>query len=661
MKRRVLTAASLAAMLLIMTCALCGCSDWIGCKMTVGGISPPVLSHQTGVYDSGFTLTASSSGNTTIRYTLDGSEPTADSTIFPADGLTVSDRSGEPNLLSGISASKFTTESNHIPPKVSKATVVRAAAFNSSGECSETVTATFFVGLDYSDIKIVSLVLDSSSLFDYETGIYILGKAYDDWVKNDPENAAKAESWQLEGNFSQKGRDWEREVLLQVIDENGSLGIEQSMGLRIMGAASRRYYQKSFRLTAREEYGAKRLEYPLISGLVTDSEGEPLEKYKSFLLRNGGNDNGYTFLRDAYIQSLVSDRDITTQGSEPCIVFINGEYWGLYTITEDYSDNYIQYNYGVDKENVVMVKTWELEEGNEEDMELFETINSAIYSKNFTVESSYKWLWTKLDMQSFIDYMAIQLYINNDDGVFEGNNWRVWRAREVDEENEYADGKWRFMLYDTDMSMGLYGDGSDFSENTLTRVLSCDWGWGLLLEKLLEVDDFREQFVNTFMDLRNTAFHYSNATEKLIRMKLAYEPYAVEQYRRNGPEWVLQWTDVDERFNSEINVIRKFVNGRYGYSLKMLAETLELGEYYELTLSANDAEGGEVVLNTVKPDLTDGEWKGTYFSDYSVTLTAEPTQDFEFTGWSGDIESSDPTITLQLEDNTSVIANFERK
>lgn len=245
--------------------------------------------------------------------------------------------------------------------------------------------------------------------------------------------------------------------------------------------------------------------------------------------------------------------------------------------------------------------------------------------------------------------------------MFDGNNWRVWRAREVDEDNEYADGRWRFMLYDTDMSMGLYDDGSDFSDNTLERVFSYDWGWALLLEKLMEVEDFREQFVNTFMDLRNTAFHYSNATEKLTRMKLAYEPYAVEQYRRNGPEWVLQWTDVDERFNSEINVIRKFVNGRYGYSLKMLAETLELGEYYELTLSANDADGGEVVLNTVKPDLTDSEWKGTYFSDYSVTLTAEPAQGFEFTGWSSDIESSDPTITLQLEDNTSVIANFERK
>ncbi len=655
MKRRLFVLISAVIMLF----SLCACAAG-GTETAVSAdIAPPVFSHATGTYDEGFTLTLTSRWGTTVRYTLDGSEPTVDSPAFPREGLVISNRSNEPNVLSGISADMFTKESDHTPPRVPKATVIRAAAFTANGRHSATATATYLVGLNYKNIKVVSLVLDGDSLFDYETGIYVFGKAYDEWIQNDPD-AKNAESWELEGNFSQKGREWERDVLVQVFDKNGNLGIEQDMGIRVMGAASRRYYQKSFRLTAREDYGTRHFEYPLIDGLVTDTTGEPLEKYKSFVLRNGGNDNGYAFLRDPFIQGLVTDRDFATQDSEPCIVLINGEYWGLYAITEDYSDNYIQYNYDVDNENVVMVKNWEIEEGTEADAELFEEINSAIYSLDFSVSQNYDWLWTKLDMESFIDYMATTIYINNEDGIIEGNNWRVWRARETASDNEYADGRWRFMLYDTDMSMGLYSDGGDSGENTLKRALDTDWGWGLLFSKLMQVEDFRCRFVNTVMDLRNTSFEFNDATELLTLLKLKYAPYVTEQFKRNGPAWVLQWEDINSRFDSEVNVIRRYINGRHKFIPTMLAETLGLGETYTLRLSVSNAAGGTVQVNTVTPDLSGGAWEGAYFSDVPVTLTAQPAEGYVFTGWSG-IDSTQKTVSLELTGSTAVTANFEQR
>ena len=97
----------------------------------------------------------------------------------------------------------------------------------------------------------------------------------------------------------------------------------QQMGVRIMGGASRNQAQKSLKLIAREEYGEKNVRYELIPGNL-DEEGNLIDKYKSFVLRVGGNDADYARLRDPYLQALVRDADFMTQQTTPCFVFING-------------------------------------------------------------------------------------------------------------------------------------------------------------------------------------------------------------------------------------------------------------------------------------------------------------------------------------------------
>ena len=654
--------------------ALCLCT---GCKKSNAidtievfdsEIVPPKFSHETGSYDENFILTVVADTGTTVRYTLDGSMPTSDSPVFPTEGMVIADRSDEPNVLAAVSTNKISLETDHVPPTVSKGTVIRAAAFSPDGEIMSAVTTeTYLVGLDYKDIKIVSLVLDSDSLFDYENGIYVMGKYYDDWMASDPE-AKNAGSWEIKGNFSQKGREWEREVLFQLIENDGSFGIEQNMGIRIMGTATRTYYQKSFRLYAREEYGAKRLEYPLITGLTTDNGEQPLQKFKTFILRNGGNDNYFTLLRDPYVQALLPDRDFATQGAEPCIVFINGEYWGIYSITEDYSDNYIEDNYGVDSKNTIIVKNMvndepKVDEGEPTDIELYKELEGSIYWRDFTQAEHYDWLCENVDMQNLIDYMAVLLYIDNSDGAFNGNNWRVWRGRETDPENEYADGRWRFMLYDNDFALAFRPDEGGAEKNTLEQIRNIDWGWGLLFNKLMENEQFRAQFINTFMDLRNTCFRPEDALETLEEMKNVYSPYIAEQYRRNGPGWVTQMTD-DEmkwRFEDELNHIRQFINGRYDYSVTMIRDGYGLGEAYNISLSTSNPEGGTVIINTVTPDLSNGLWQGKYFSEYEIYLTAAPTEGYVFTGWSGDVTEQQAEITIRLAEDMEIIANFEKR
>ena len=193
-------------------------------------------------------------------------------------------------------------------------------------------------------------------------------------------------------------------------------------------------------------------------------------------------------------------------------------------------------------------------------------------------------------------------------------------------------------------------------------MLKIDWGWGLLFNKLMENEPFRAQFVNTFMDLRNTSFCPENALETLEEMKSVIAPYIAEQYRRNGPAWVTQLTDSDMewRFEDELNHIRQFINGRYDYAVTMLSEGYGLEEAYNLSLGTNTPEGGTVSVNTVTPNLSDGTWQGKYFSEYEITLTAIPAEGYDFTGWSGAVTEQQEEITIRLTEDMELIANFEK-
>jgi len=638
---------------IVLLLSLCACSD-------IGVPDVPVLSHETGRYEQEFTLTVSAGKGTTVRYTTDGSLPTAESPEFPQEGLQVKALGEQPSMLASVPVKDITWD-EHIQPSVAeKGTVIRAVAFNRKGECSETVTATYLVGMDYDKIKVVSLVMDSADLFDYEKGIYILGKAHDDWLKENFANQY-ANTWEIEGNFTQKGRDWERDVHLQVIEKDGSLGMAQDMGIRIMGAASRTYFQKSFRLTAREEYGSKHFEYPLIDGLVTDSTGEPLEKYKSFVLRNGGNDNSYCLMRDVFIQKRLDGRAFATQDAEPAVVFINGEYWGLYTITEDYSDNYIQYNYGVDNENVVLIKRGELEEGKESDFALYQQLFADIESTDLSTAEGLEWLESQMDVQGLIDTFAANIYINNMDGIFADNNWRIWRARDIDPSNEYADGRWRFMLYDTEYSLGLYEDGKNFKADSLKDALENEYVWGRFFARLMENEQFRARFINTFMDLRNTAFEPYGAWETLSTTGGKYLPYAADNYARNAQAWVIMWSDVDSRLLNEMGSVKLFLDRRYRYVDDMLRDNLGLGELCTLSLRAEEREGGIITVNTADYDLSGGSCYPEYFIGSEIAVTVQPAEGYTFAGWAGDAAGQEQSFTCLLEGNMTIEAIFEKQ
>jgi hypothetical protein len=600
----------------------------------------PVFNVSSGFYDEAFGLEITCADeNAVIYFTTDGSIPTEDSEVY-TDGMLLVNKTDEDNVLSAITG--VNPSGDYVPSEnVIKANVIRAVAKLTDGTMSDVTSGTFFVGVDreaeYGSLPIISMYTDSDNLFDYETGIYVMGTSYDEWLEENSANQYK-EGWEKEGNFTQKGREWERPAEIEYMPSDETEGFSQNVGIRIMGAASRRNSQKSFRIIAREDYGSKNIKYSLISNNEKSNGTGEVEKYKSFLLRDGGNDNDYAKLRDPFLQSLVSARSFETQQSTPCVLFIDGEYWGMYALTEDYSDNYFQNNYDIDNDNIIYIKRGEVEDGLDEDIELYNEMINFITGNDMSIDSNYEKACELLDMQGFIEYLAFNLYINNEDSFFESNNWGMWRVRETDSENEYADGKWRMVCYDTEFSLGLYNGGDGWNTNNIKKQIekaeaAAGQAWSLgLVGSLIQNDDFQESLIVTLCDMRNLDFEKTNANEVLDSWYQLYVQGAADTFKRFGPDWIVRWNDPDEYYDSKVSEISKYINGRYDCFIGLIQSAFGLEDAATLTIDALEQSLGTIYVNSVA--LKENQiFSGDYFTDYTIIISIDVAEGKTLSGW----------------------------
>lgn len=429
--------------------------------------------------------------------------------------IRIKNRDQEPNLLCSEANIPYMYDPSENPsnnafyPEISgvpKATVIRALAVDADGKRSKVVTKVYFVGKDlqqlYKGASVVSLVTDPDNLLSESIGIYRYG------------------------NWDNRGDEWERPVDVTYFEETGTIPFEATVGLRIHGNYTRRWGQKSLRLYFREEYGLKNLKgYQLIPGAV-NADGTPTKKYKKLILRNGGNEYAYSKMQDVFIQSMVSDRAFATQTSRPCVLYLNGEYWGLYNLMERYSDNYLEEEYGVDKDNVVVIKNGELDEGEESDISLYEQLQ-AMADEDFSQQATYERFKEMVDIQSLLDYYATEIYIGNQD--WPGNNTELWRTR-TNDGTKYGDTKWRYMLYDTEYSMNLWGSDSGGTINRIDRAKEKDH----VFRALCQNKEFCQAFADTLMEICRTNFDATKTTEKLDAMAEIYRPLMVQYRARFG-------------------------------------------------------------------------------------------------------------------------------
>lgn len=662
----------LAAILALTLCAgFAGCSDTnstggddasgatvIEAEYTAAparSLTDVTFSHGSGFYAEDITLEMNcATDGVKIFYTLDGSVPD-DTDILYTGAITLTNKSNSPNTISAKTGTS--AGGDYIPKgKVKKANVIRAVAYLPDGTKGEIRNGTFWVGIDrneeYGNVPVISLMTEADNLYDYEKGIYVLGKTYDDWKA---EQDGPYEAWQAEGNYSNKGKEWERPVNMEYIEADGG-SFMQDLGFRIMGAASRNATQKSLRFVAREDYSLKAVEYPLIPGTQrSDGTGE-VAKYKSFVLRNGGNDCDFAKIRDPYIQKLADGGRYDTMASMPCIVYLNGEYWGMYTMAEDYSDNYIENNYGIDNKNVVIVKKNEIEEGNDEDIKLYNDMFDFITTNDMTDEANYAKACEMLDIGSYVDSLALNLYIYNEDSIFEGNNWQMWRVRDKGEDSPYADGKWRMLTYDTDYSTGIYNDGNNYTVDNISKVFKAmseiepitvdeetgeEWrNAAAMINSLYQNPTFKEDLVTAMCNMRNVYFEKEKAMALMKEMSDVYKKLVPPTFDRFGPDW-LTW-DTQKYYYDELYQFETFMDKRYLVFCGLMQEAMDLSKFANVTISSSDAAKGTVSIDSAVLDLSK-EFTGRYFPDYTLTVTAEPADGANFKCWEcTGAEISDP-------------------
>ncbi len=611
------------------------------------------------------------SNDVTIYYTMDGTAPDDTKTLYEGP-ISLPSTVNKPDLLGKFLDTN--KEENRFAPWVDfpSAHVIRAAAVDGDGNVVDTAAGTFFIGIDraerYGDLPIVNIIMDEKDLFDYDTGIYCLGAAFDEW---EAEQEEPYEAWQVVGNFSNTGKEWERAVVADFLMAEGD-SFSQNMGLRIKGGVSRSAPQKSLRLIARDEYGKKSVKYPLFPDNINEETGEIQEKYKSVTLRNGGNDRDNTKIRDPFISRLSEGLEVEVAATRPAIGFINGEYWGIYTLTEEFNDNYVQHHYGIDNENVVLIKNGELKDGDEDlgDEDLFWEMFDFILYEDMSDPEIYAQAAEMLDMKSFADQVAVDLYIYNTDGVFYNNNWLMWRVRDTElSDHALADGKWRMMLFDTDLSSDVYGNGGAYSDDNVSEYLQYksyeEWELGALVLKLMENEEFKKELALSMADVRNIFFNKTRAKALLNEMNEQYSPYMDDTFLRFGPYWVAEW-NLKTHYKDKIKSMHNFFDGRYGCFMEIAQKSLGFEAPANVNIKISDASKGSVILNHRDTMAFSETLETKQFPNYPFTVTAVPKDGAKFVGWEVNNEKyatvADPAaLTTEVTFNSSfaITAVFE--
>ena len=229
-----------------------------------------------------------------------------------------------------------------VPKQVKKAILIRAVAFDAQGHPLSTVTThSFFIrdlGCDAHGLPIISLCADSLDLFGFETGIMVPGAYFD---PADPKYS---------GNYYQRGSDWERRCNVECYHD-GTCAFNQQAGLRTHGDNARRINQKGLKLYARKEYGKKRFQHDLF-------DQTELKEFKRLVLKPWCCSWTNAGVEDYLCSQMAAALNLERLAIRPVVVFLNGEYWGVYYLLEKPDEHYLESHFDVDPEACNIINNW---------------------------------------------------------------------------------------------------------------------------------------------------------------------------------------------------------------------------------------------------------------------------------------------------------------
>jgi hypothetical protein len=623
---------------------------------------PPVFTPDGGFFTGPVTVhIAGTETNQSIRYTRDGTAPTVQS----------------PRLTSDLT--------------LDRSTVLRVIVVGPQGELSAPDARTYFIGVQHS-LPVLSVATAPTNLAFHDG--YLVGMG----PKVLSSQNQVLQSYPYPGSYAWLDR--EIEVALEFFETNRVVGFRQRAGMKVYGGwGSRAYPQKSLALFARQSYGAGKFSHRIFPDL-------DVNEFEALVLRNSGNDNQgtqqtpprppisefgptesygsyfvnghFTMLRDALAQRLLRETELDTQAYRPAVIYVNGDYAGIYNLREKMNEAYVLSHHDVTSEGIDLIEAYGAV--NAGTGTVYSQMRQDLAAKNMAVTSNYAAVMEKyLEIDNLIDYHLAVLYFQN----FDIGNIKCWRPHA-------PRGRFRWMVYDQDYGFNLwppavylpamardYADYDNmFDFYTAGTGTSTAWpnagGRTLILRSLLKNAQFKERFIRRCADLLNSCFREDKVAQTILEMAAVIRPEMAAHLQR----W--SWSELVQRgfgkphqaeskpftlatWETNLTILSAFGQDR---PAKLRADCQRhfalTGGLGVLRVVAQPENAARLMVNSLRIDRF--PWQGIYFADITNTLQAIPNPGFRLVEWlTASGNASDPAIAFRVQrDQTNTItARFE--
>lgn len=411
------------------------------------------------------------------------------------------------------------------PIRITETTVLRVISYEEGKSGSNVVDLLYAVN-EGDSLPIVSLVAEPRYFWSDEVGIYADG--------------ANPGPFPYDGaNYNQ---NWERPGSVSLYENDGS-GFSQKCGLTIFGGSSRLMAKKSLACMFRKSYGKGQLDYPVFGE-------DSLPYYEALVLRAGGQESNITRFKDEMITSFAGEQlGLPVQNYRPVVLYLNGEYWGIYFIREKINEHYVSGHFGLDADAVEMCR-W-----TGKNSARYVELRNFAQNRNMANQDNYERVVSQIDVENYTDYMASVIWIGDRDA----GNVRFFSAPGY---------PWTWVFFDTDKSFvePEYNTLSWFTRSDLTLDTSCR----TFMVRLMNNPEYRDYF------LRRLAWHIREVwtEDKLIPHIDSFYRMLQADMEKECTRWRTRYSD----WEKQVEQLREFARGRSEYLVKHIQRRYGLTE-----------------------------------------------------------------------------------
>ncbi len=576
------------------------------------------FSLENGFYDHDIEITLSPASLHTrpveIHYTTDGSTPDASSPLYT-----------EP--LS------YTAEAD-VRPVILKAIICNQDQTILGGP----YTATYFVGKNiavWTNALVVSITTDPEGLYSSKSGILYpmsdCGPTAEDWF------------WFKEQNCKQRGDAWIRSAHMDLFEPDGSNVISQNIGLCVDGDhGSMTHYPYSLKVLAGAEYDPLHpsFTYDVFQYYNTKGTLFPhIQDFNNMVFRNGGNeynagasdpDQKGTMLRWNVGSRLADEAGYMVAGARPAMIFLNGELYSVAQLQDTYNKHNTESKTRLSKDALEIYKDSEracTEYGGYQT--LYYSYPDLKASPILQPENQQQFEET-VSMDDMFSYYAFEVLINNTD--YPKKNYAIWRYTDEPLDVPYSDGKFRFLINDLDCTWDFRYD-----DDLWTALFDNIKENGTVMGSLIQIVRYRDCFLNALCDLMNSGLFDREHLETVINeADNAFRLIASYYY---SPE------DEAKR-QQNVNLLRESACSRKEKVQTFIQDTFHPTAPYTLSVKAPQS-GASIRFSTTRLTASDGDFEGTYYGDYPMTLSWECNDYRKFVCWKiNDQQIREPGVTL---------------